>query len=82
MDAKGKIVAELAKSDLTKWDQLGLKKTELFKFKAADGATDLFGILQFPSNFDPAKKYPLLVSVYAGPGWNGASERPSGRPAR
>jgi len=74
VDAKGKIVAELAKSDLTKWDQLGLKKTELFKFKAADGTTDLYGILQFPSNFDPAKKYPLLVSVYAGPGWNGARE--------
>jgi dipeptidyl-peptidase-4 len=74
VDAKGKVVAELAQSDLTKWDQLGLKKTELFKFKAADGTTDLYGILQFPSNFDPSKKYPLLVSVYAGPGWNGARE--------
>jgi dipeptidyl-peptidase 4 len=74
LDAKGKLVAELAKSDLSKFDQMGLKKTELFTFKAADGTTDLFGILQFPSNFDPAKKYPLLVSVYAGPGWNGARE--------
>ncbi|MBM3311877.1 MAG: S9 family peptidase, partial [Candidatus Aminicenantes bacterium] len=73
-DAKGKVVAELAASDLSKYDQLGLKKAELFKFKAADGTTDLHGILQFPSNFDPAKKYPLLVSVYAGPGWNGARE--------
>jgi len=74
IDAKSKVVAELAKGDLTKFDQLGLKKTELFAFKAADGTTDLFGILQFPSNFDPNKKYPLLVSVYAGPGWNGARE--------
>ena len=31
-------MAELAKSDTTKFDQLGLKKTELFKFKAADGS--------------------------------------------
>ena len=74
LDAKGKVVAELAKSDLTKFDQLGLKKTELFKFKSADGNRDLFGILNVPSNFDPAKKYPLLVSVYAGPGWSGARE--------
>jgi dipeptidyl-peptidase-4 len=74
VDAKGKAVAELAKSDLTKWDQLGLKMTERFKFKAADGVTDLYGILNFPSNFDPNKKYPLLVSVYGGPGWNGARE--------
>src|SRR5262249_10095227 len=28
----------------------------------------------FPSNFDPTKKYPMLVSVYGGPGSNGASE--------
>jgi dipeptidyl-peptidase-4 len=74
VDAKGKVVAELAQSDLTKWNELGLKKTELFAFKAADGVTDLFGSLQFPSDFDPAKKYPVLVSVYAGPGWNGTSE--------
>jgi dipeptidyl-peptidase-4 len=74
VDAKGKVVAELAKSDLSKYGELGLKKAELLKFKAADGVTDLFGVLQFPSNFDPAKKYPLLVSVYAGPGWNGARE--------
>jgi dipeptidyl-peptidase-4 len=74
VDVKGKVVAELAQSDLTKWDQLGLKKTELFTFKAADGITDLFGVLNFPSDFDPNKKYPVLVSVYAGPGWNGARE--------
>jgi dipeptidyl-peptidase-4 len=31
-------------------------------------------LLQRPSNFDPNKKYPLLVTVYAGPGTNGARE--------
>jgi len=75
VDAKGKIAAELAKSDLTKFEELGLKKVELIKFKSADGSRDLYGVLSFPSGFDPNKKYPLLVSVYAGPGWNGASER-------
>jgi dipeptidyl-peptidase-4 len=43
-------------------------------FKAADGKTDLYGLLHRPSNFDPNKKYPLLVSVYAGPGTSGARE--------
>ncbi|MGB9836331.1 MAG: DPP IV N-terminal domain-containing protein [Candidatus Saccharicenans sp.] len=70
----GKFVAELAKSDLSKFEELGLKKAELFTFKAADGQTDLYGLLQFPSNFHPSKKYPLLVSVYAGPATNGARE--------
>jgi dipeptidyl-peptidase 4 len=74
MDISGKAVAELAASDLTKFDELKLKKAELFTFKSADGSRDLFGILNFPSNFDPNKKYPVLVSVYAGPGWSGARE--------
>jgi dipeptidyl-peptidase-4 len=75
MDAQGKVVAELAKSDMTRFDQLGLKRVELFKFKAADNQTDLHGLLNLPSNFDPNKKYPLLVSVYGGPITNAASER-------
>ena len=36
--------------------------------------TDLHGMLHFPSNFDPNKKYPLLVSVYGGPNTNKAKE--------
>ncbi|MEW6127556.1 MAG: DPP IV N-terminal domain-containing protein [Acidobacteriota bacterium] len=74
VDATGKVVEELAKSDLTKFEELKLKKMELIKYKAADGVTELHGLLSFPSNFDPSKKYPLLVSVYAGPATNGARE--------
>ncbi len=74
LDIEGKVVAELAQSDVSKLDQLGFKRNELFSYKAADGVTDLYGILSFPSNFDPSKKYPLLVSVYGGPATNGANE--------
>ena len=63
----GKVIAELAQSDLTKFNALGLKKAEMFTYKAADGQTTLRGLVQFPSNFDPAKKYPALVPVYGGP---------------
>jgi dipeptidyl-peptidase-4 len=63
----GKVVAQVAKSDLTKFDQLGLKKTEMFTYLAADGKTTLYGTISFPSNFDPSKKYPVLASVYGGP---------------
>jgi dipeptidyl-peptidase-4 len=74
MDSEGKLVAEIAKSDPAKFEQLGLKRVELISYKAADGVTELHGLLHFPSNFDPARKYPLLVSVYAGPATNGARE--------
>ncbi|HZF40403.1 MAG TPA: prolyl oligopeptidase family serine peptidase, partial [Blastocatellia bacterium] len=74
VDAEGRVVEELAQSDATRFDQLGLKRVELIKYKASDGATDLHGLLHFPSNFDPNKKYPLLVRVYAGPATNAARE--------
>ena len=74
VDADGKVIQELAKSDTTKFEQLGLQRVELIKYKAADGQTELHGMLHKPSNFDPNKKYPLLVSVYAGPATNGARE--------
>ncbi len=74
LDANGKLVTELAASDMSQFNQLGLKPVELFTYKAADGVTELHGMLSKPSSFDPSKQYPVLVEVYAGPGSNGARE--------
>jgi dipeptidyl-peptidase 4 len=73
--ATGKTVVELAQSDLTRYEQLGFRKAELFTYKAADGKTTLHGIMQFPSHFDPSRRYPVLVSVYGGPAMASASAR-------
>jgi dipeptidyl-peptidase 4 len=70
LDSKGQSVSKLADSDLTNFNQLGLKKVEAFTFTSVDGKTKLHGLLHFPSNFDPSKKYPLLVSNYGGPETN------------
>ncbi len=42
-------------------------KVELGTLKSADGVTDLNYRLVLPANFDPAKKYPVVVYVYGGP---------------
>jgi dipeptidyl-peptidase-4 len=75
LDASGKVVAELAKSDLSKFDQVGLKKVEMFTYLAADGKSPLHGMISFPSNFTPAKRYPVLMSVYGGPNFPATSEQ-------
>lgn len=75
VDAAATVVAEIAKSDLTKFEALGLKKAEMFTYTAADGKTTLRGLIQFPSNFDPARKYPVLVPVYGGPASAGNTAR-------
>ncbi|MBR9990916.1 MAG: DPP IV N-terminal domain-containing protein [Gemmatimonadetes bacterium] len=73
-DAAGRTVAELATSDMSKFDELNLRRVEMFAFTAADGATQLNGMLHKPSGFDPSRRYPVLVSVYNGPGSTGARE--------
>ncbi len=40
---------------------------EEFVVKAADGKTDLYGVLYKPYDFDPNKKYPVIESIYASP---------------
>ena len=35
--------------------------------KARDGKTDLYGLMFKPTNFDAAKKYPIVNYVYPGP---------------
>jgi dipeptidyl-peptidase-4 len=74
LDAKGKVVAELAKSDLSKFDAAGFKKVEMFTYLATDGKTTLHGMISYPSTFTPTRKYPVLLSVYGGPNFPATSE--------
>lgn len=46
--------------------EFALARTEFVEVKAADGAT-LYARLVKPADFDPARKYPVIVSVYGGP---------------
>ena len=44
-----------------------LGENRLVGLKAADGITDLTGRMILPPDFDPSKKYPVIVYVYGGP---------------
>ena len=63
----GKFIRNMAESNTAELDKLDLEQPELIIFKAADGVTELHGILYKPAGFDPNKSYPLLVSTYGGP---------------
>ncbi len=66
-DALGKPVMELAASDLKNLFAAGYKFPEPFKAKAADGITDIYGVMYKPFDFDSTKVYPLIEYVYPGP---------------
>ena len=66
ISAKGKLVRTIHKADDPFKDyQLG--ENTLVPIKSADGKYTLTGRLIKPVNFDPNKKYPVIIYVYGGP---------------
>jgi dipeptidyl-peptidase-4 len=63
----GRILKELEKADVSKLTAMGWKFPEPFKAKAADGKTDVYGVIWRPTNFNPSKKYPIVENIYTGP---------------
>ena len=63
----------LATSDLSKFDQLGLRPAGSSPLPRRTARRSCTASCK-PSNFDSTKKYPVLVTVYAGPATNGARE--------
>ncbi|MEQ1827882.1 MAG: prolyl oligopeptidase family serine peptidase, partial [Pirellula sp.] len=74
-DQEGKQVAILSEGNRDVADKLKLPSAELFSFLSDDGKTTIYGTLHKPSNFDPSRKYPLLIDVYGGPESVGISTR-------
>jgi dipeptidyl-peptidase 4 len=66
-DENGKLMASLEKADISKLAATGWKPPIPFTVKARDGVTDVYGLMFRPTNFDPAKKYPIINHIYPGP---------------
>ena len=67
LDNQGNKVMDLEESDFSQLFANGYKFPELFTVKAADGVTDLYGVMYKPYNFDSTKVYPIVDYVYPGP---------------
>ena len=63
----GHLVAKLEQADISELVAKDWHPPERFVAKGRDGTTDIYGIIIRPSKFDPAKKYPVLENIYAGP---------------
>ncbi len=67
LDHNGKIVRELGNSKGEEMDNYELAKTELIRIKSDDGLYELPALVTWPTNMDPNKKYPMIISIYGGP---------------
>jgi dipeptidyl-peptidase-4 len=63
----GHRVCELERADIRALLAAGWPKPERFIAKGRDSQTDIHGVLIRPSKLDPAKKYPVVEEIYAGP---------------
>ena len=61
------VLMDLDKGDASALLAAGWRPPEVFTAKGRDGKTDIWGIISRPTNFDPAKKYPVIENIYAGP---------------
>jgi dipeptidyl aminopeptidase/acylaminoacyl peptidase len=61
------LIATLSHGDMTDLLATGWRPPEVFTAKGRDGATDIWGIIVRPTNFDPNRRYPVIEAIYAGP---------------
>lgn len=63
---KGRAV-EFARRSTEPLEARGWKAPRLVSVKAADGVTDLYGVMYLPTDLDTTKRYPIISNVYPGP---------------
>ena len=67
VDRKGKVKCQLPSADDSALIEKGWRYPEVISLKAADGKTDLWGVVYTPLTIEKGRKYPIISSVYPGP---------------
>jgi dipeptidyl-peptidase 4 len=65
--ADASLIAEVEVANAEELYAAGWRAPEEFSVKAADGETDLWGVIYRPSDFDEKKRYPIVDAQYASP---------------
>lgn len=66
----GKLLQIISKANVEALLQMGYTYPEEFVTKGRDGITPIYAVIHKPSNFNPAKKYPIIDQTYTGPHTN------------
>ena len=70
----GKLIRTIAKTDKNQFDEYEWEIPQIIQFSTLDSSFLLDGLLLLPKNYNPNKKYPLIVHGYGMPGtqivWN------------
>jgi dienelactone hydrolase len=64
--ADGRVIAELARAAVSPAIAAFRRDPESFVVSAPEGGEGLHGVMYFPADFDPARKYPVVDAIYNG----------------
>jgi dipeptidyl-peptidase 4 len=65
--ADGRTARVLERADIARLEATDWPAPIPFTGTARDGTTTLHGVMYRPSNFDPARRYPIVNNIYPGP---------------
>jgi len=65
-NSDGELIEILETADVSPLDRLGWSAPEPVVVKAADGRTDIAGLIYKPIDFAPSRKYPVVEYIYGG----------------
>ena len=63
----GRLLATIEQGDASALFAAGYRPPETFVAPGRDGHTPIWGLVVRPTHFDPARRYPVIESIYAGP---------------
>lgn len=64
---KGKLIMELGDSKGAEFETTEWAKTEIIRIPSEDGLFQLPIRITWPLQYDPSKKYPVMINIYGGP---------------
>ncbi len=63
----GELLEVMERADWSALVEAGWRPPQRFAADGRDGETDIYGVVYRPTDWDPAKSYPIIESIYAGP---------------
>ena len=65
----GQTLRTLEEADASRLAEAGWNPSQVFTVKARDGLTDIWGVIDFPADFNPDSvgAYPIISHIYPGP---------------
>ncbi len=67
-DIEGNKILETGNAKGSHFHEYAIPKRSFIRVKSTDGLFDLPVVITYPLNFDSTKRYPVLMTVYGGPG--------------